>query len=169
VRREGVVERGDRGDEVQRLAHRVDAARAPLGGDVAGEDLGIVLQRAHRREAQHIDGAAHLVGGVGEAEAGLGGDEEAGFVDALQQRVGHGVEDAGALVPAQRGFGGAGALDHGGGGGGVDRADPADEGAVVGVADFDPLPAFLLAPSDEAAVFVECGVGAHASSMPLQR
>jgi hypothetical protein len=64
---ERVVERRDPGTERDRDAERVGATVAPALGDVAGERLAVVAQRLHGREAEHIAGAADLVGGVPEA------------------------------------------------------------------------------------------------------
>ena len=85
-----------------RDAQRVGAAVAPALGDVAGERLAVVAQRLDGGEAEHVDGAAHLVAGVLEAEPGLQRDELGPLRALVGEAVGDGVEHPCALVARRR-------------------------------------------------------------------
>ena len=91
---ERVVERRDRRDQADRDAQSVGAAVAPERGDVAGERLAVVAQRLDGGEAEHVDGAAHLVPGVLQAQAGLERDQRGPDPRIARERLGDGEENA---------------------------------------------------------------------------
>jgi hypothetical protein len=88
---------------LQRLAQRIDLALLAVGGQIAGEDLAVVLQRGVAGEDEHVTGAAHLVGRVLLAQAAFGGDEIGDLRGARAQCRGDLVTDPVALVAGVRG------------------------------------------------------------------
>ena len=77
------VERGDRGDDADRLAHHLDV---DAGGD-ALERLALQQVRDRRRRLDRLDPAADLAVGVGERLAHVGGDQRGQLARAAEQRL----------------------------------------------------------------------------------
>ena len=70
----------------ERLARGVDAALLAVRGDVAGEDLAVVLDGELAGERIDVVGAADLVERVLLAQAGFGGDQVGDLVLALAEQ-----------------------------------------------------------------------------------
>ena len=143
-----VVERGDRGDGAERLAGGEDLARLAVGGEVAGEDLAVVVDAELARQGVHVEGPAAFVERVGDRDAEFGGDDRGEFRLALVDDAGGVQQDLLALVAREgRGVGGG---DGEGLAGvfGLARRDRADHLAGVGIADFDAVLRVDLAAGD---------------------
>src|SRR3546814_10901672 len=85
---ERVVEGGDGGDRRQRLAGGEDLARLAVRGEVAGEDLAVVVDAHLPGQGEDVVGAAHLVERVGLGDAELQGHQVGYFLPARDQQLG---------------------------------------------------------------------------------
>jgi hypothetical protein len=149
------------------IAGGEDLARLAVRGQVAGEDLPVVLDAHLRREAEDVVGAADLVEGVGLGDAELEGDEVGNLLLPRGERLGGAEEDLLALVAGERrGVGGgdgeglAGVLGAAGGHG-------ADHAVGVGVAHLDDAVGVDLAAGDPHRLVAHLdrfGLGHHACS-----
>ena len=98
-----VVEWRDRGDHAQqRRALRVHPTLLAMVGQVAAENLPVVLEHFLRAKQQHIADPPGLVERIVDRKARLGGDQAGNVVDPLARQGRAAVEDAGALVAGQR-------------------------------------------------------------------
>ena len=147
---QGVVERRDRSDERDRLTCRERPPRTAVRRDVAGEELAVVMERGTRPEREHVDGTRDLVARVGEAQAGLAGDQHRELVGRCGDRVGDPPQDPAALVAVERDLRAARAVERAPDPVACQEGNRADHLAGVGVAHFEPRLSGLLGPADHA-------------------
>ena len=95
---ERVVERGDGADKLDGLPEGDDLAVLALWGDVAGEDLAVVLEGLDGGELHDVGAAPGLIHGLAHAEPGLAADELCQLPAVLGKQGGGLPEDGVALV-----------------------------------------------------------------------
>ncbi len=100
---ERVVEGRDRADRGQRLADREDLAGLAVGGEIAGEDLAVVVDAQLTGKGVDIEGAPDLVSAVGHGDAEFQGDKLGQLVAAQDQKIGGFQKDLLTLVAGQFG------------------------------------------------------------------
>jgi hypothetical protein len=117
-------------------------------GQVAREDLAVVLDAHLRGEREDVVGAAHLVERICLGDAELQGDEVGDLLLAGDQQLRGLEEDLLALVAGQLGRVARRGLEGFAGMGGVARRHRADHLVRVGIAHLDDAVCVDLAPGD---------------------
>ena len=98
---EWMVERGDGHGHTQRFSQSEYFSSLPLRGDIATEDLTIILEGFHGRKLQHVTSATYLVESLTHAKTRLGGDELGKLLFSIQEFPTALVEDFKALIACE--------------------------------------------------------------------